>query len=610
MANTKKICFIALLFLLLLFGNSNFAQARNINEITDWYIDNFESNIAVNKDSSLLITENITADCGNLPDKHGIFRVLPTVIKTDKGVFKTPVELVSITDFNGKPHNYQTIKDNGRGTVTWKIGDPDITVQGKNYYRIIYKVKNAIRTANPSFDELYWNLSGNFWDIEIDKFSALVVFPSEITKKNTEIYYYTGYYGSKNTELAVYSWTNSNAISLVSTRTIQTGEGITISVTFPKNIVTPYQMTFFEKYAERLEYLFFLIPLIIFIFCFTAWEKFGKDPKMKNPIPPEFGIPENITPIQMGMVLHNGVWRNNFVTAAIINLAVKKYIKIEEIIEQNFLGFEFKDYKLTKTENYGNTDRLTKTEKKLIENIFKDGSLVQTITINGKEPVVKHGRDNIKISDLKNEFAYSIPSIKKSAFDDVVENGWLVKKSSYLSVYFFAAAALCLFIGVWAPLILAEIFYGYSYKLLFSFALSFLIFIFFGIIMPKRTLKGVDLLFKIKGFELYMKQAENYRQQFYEKENIFDKFLPYAMIFGITGLWIKKVQDTYGKDYFTNYHPSWLVGTSMTSFNIDGFTSKLNSITSSISSSTSSSSGSSGGGGSGGGGGGGGGGGW
>ena len=50
----------------------------------------------------------------------------------------------------------------------------------------------------------------------------------------------------------------------------------------------------------------------------------------------------------------------------------------------------------------------------------------------------------------------------------------------------------------------------------------------FGFFMPKRTQKGVDLLFRIKGLERYMRTAEQYRQKFYEKENIFDKLLPVA----------------------------------------------------------------------------------
>ena len=55
-----------------------FAQTQ-----TDWVIKDFQSTITVNKDSSLLIEEKITADADSLPDKHGIFRVLPTQTKTD-----------------------------------------------------------------------------------------------------------------------------------------------------------------------------------------------------------------------------------------------------------------------------------------------------------------------------------------------------------------------------------------------------------------------------------------------------------------------------------------------------------------------------------------------
>lgn len=48
--------------------------------ITNWCIEDFKSEIVVNKDSSLLITEKISADADDLPNEHGIFRVLPTEI--------------------------------------------------------------------------------------------------------------------------------------------------------------------------------------------------------------------------------------------------------------------------------------------------------------------------------------------------------------------------------------------------------------------------------------------------------------------------------------------------------------------------------------------------
>jgi len=559
------------------------AYARNPDEIIDWYIKNFETDITVNKDSSLLITENITADCGDLPNKHGIFRVLPTEVRTDSGIYKNPIELISITDSNNKPYHYQTIKDYSKKTITWKIGDPDVTVQGANYYKIVYKVENAIRFGNKDFDELYWNLLGNFWDIDTDNFLAKIFFPSEINSQNTKIYYYTGSLGSQDTNLATYSWDSNNVLSFVSTSGFVRNQGLTVSITFPKNIFTPYVPTFIEKYGDYFWYLTFLIPLLVFLFAFSKWRKYGKDPKMKKPIPPEFGIPDDITPFQMGIVLSHGVWKNNFITAMIVDLAVKKIIAIKEI-DKKVLFFKYKDYELEKSENYNEIHNLTKTEKYLLGALFTS-------------------KDSVKISDLRAQmFCQSIPEIKRLAESDAVTNGWIGTKSNTYLIVFITLGTFIICFSFWGL--------AFSVKLFLSILISGLILIFFGIFMPKRTQQGVDLLFKIKGFELYMRQAENYRQQFYEKENIFDKFLPYAIIFGIAELWAKKMQLIYGEDYFKNYHPVWLIGSTSANFDLNSFTSQLNSITTSISQNVSSSSGSGGSGGSGGGGGGGGGGGW
>lgn len=560
-----------------------FVFARNPEDITDWYIKDFQTEITVNKDSSLNITENIIADCGNLPDKHGIFRVLPLKINTDKGSYNTPIELISITDFNGRPYNFKIINNILNHTITWKIGSPNATVSGVNYYKIVYKVENAIRFQNPNFDELYWNLLGNFWDIETDNFSAKIYFPQEINNSNTQIDYYTGVLGSKSKDLATYFWDN-NVLNFISkpNYTFMPGEGVTVSASFPKNIFTPYVPTFIEKYINIFGYFSFLIPILIFVFAFLKWKKYGKDPKMKKPIPPEFGIPEDITPIQMGMVLSHGIWKDKFITSAIISFAVRKIIIIEQT-EKKILFFNNKDVVLRKVQENYDLSKVTDTEKILLEGLFDED-------------------DGVALSSLRYKFNKELLAIKKSALDDSVSNGWLAPKSNAYMWGFIIAGITLVFLSIFSIIL--------SSLLVLNLFISAIILILFGIFMPKRTQAGVDLLFKIKGFELYMKQAEDYRQQFYEKESIFDKFLPYAIVFGIAELWAKKMQLIYGEDYFTNYHPVWMAGSVSVNFDVSSFTSQLNSITSSISSSTSSSSGAGGSGGSGGGGGGGGGGGW
>ena len=339
--------------------------AREPGEITDWYIKDFQSTIIVNKDSSLLVEEKITADCGNLPDKHGIFRILPLQIQAGEKKIKTPIELIGITDFEGNRLPYSTIKDRLNNIVTWKIGDPDKTVTGENYYRITYVVKNAIRFENSGFDEFYWNLVGNFWDIDIDKFSVDINFPEEVSQDNTQIDYYTGLFGSTGKEGASYQWKSANILGFLSEQGLKAREGITVSITFPKNIFTPYQPGFFELYGN---YLWFFIPVISFIFCFYLWFKHGKDPKINKAITPEFEIPENLTPLEMGPLIKNGDIIDSFISAAIVDLAVKKYIIIEQIDRAWYSGG--KDFKLTKIRPEEEFLALNFPERVLVEKIF------------------------------------------------------------------------------------------------------------------------------------------------------------------------------------------------------------------------------------------------
>ena len=69
------------------------------------------------------------------------------------------------------------------------------------------------------------------------------------------------------------------------------------------------------------------------------------------------------------------------------------------------------------------------------------------------------------------------------------------------------------------------------------------------------------------------------------------------------------MKEIYGEDYFAAHAPIWYVG-SVAAFDVDSFSSTIDSLSSSIAANTSAPSGSGGGGGAGGGGGGGGGGGW
>jgi uncharacterized membrane protein YgcG len=551
--------------------------ARDPRTIADWYIKDFRSTIMVQNDSSLLIEERIIADCGNLPNKHGIFRILPTEIKTEKETIKTPVSLVSITDFEGNALHYAQSTNNFDHTVTWKIGDPDITVAGLNYYKITYLVKNAVRPQNAEFDEFYWNLSGNFWNIPIDSFSADLIFPDGVNKGNSQVYLYSGSLGEKGSGLASYEWVNNNTLRISSNQALAPGQGITVSVAFPKGIIAPYRPGFFEKYGD---YLWFLLPLAIFIASFRIWNKYGKDPRVDKTVIPEFEIPENLTPMEMGLLAKNGSFDDRMITATIVDQAVKKNLTIEEV---------------AKTGIFGKTDfRLKKSSSSFAPPAGPEVLIVEKIFGSKSE---------VLLSDLKQEFYKDLPAIKKAAIDNLKQKGLIFKSGLALKVVFLVLGFL--FVGLAVVGMMAQ-----GLWLAAAMAVSGIILLAFGLVMPKRTPKGAELNWRIKGFKLYMETAEKYRAQFYEKENIFEKFLPYAIVFGMTKLWIKKMEQIYGKEYFATYHPAWYSGAAIGDFNADSFASQIGNLSAGIISNIGTSSGAHGAGGAGGGGGGGGGGGW
>lgn len=635
----KKSFLFSILALMLLLPN--FSLARDVSKITDWYIQYFHSDIIVNTDSSLLITEEIIADCANLPDKHGIFRVLPISINTPEGKILTPIELVSITDFAGKSLKYSTTKQNN--TITWKIGDPDINVRGENEYKIVYKVKNAIRFQE-NFEELWWNLNGNFWELEIDNYTADIHFPVGINQANTQIDHYTGLHGSKGKDLSFWKW-QGDVLQVYSTAVLKKAEGISLSVLMPKNIFTPYQITFLDKYSTWLNLIH---PLLTFIFCFLFWKKYGRDPKLKRTVIAEYEAPDNLTPMQMSGLSGLGFLKHEAITGSIIKLACDGVLKIEDV-STKALGFTKKDYKFIIVDE-NKAAALRGEEKLLFDAIFlgpkdevvmkenagkifsQNKNLDKTIIFGlfsmllGKKnqhisklnqfvggvwtDFTEKKSENL-LSDVQKIFYTKLAEIKQTTREFLEFNSYL-EHNRYTTRYFLYGLASV----VLSMIIFSAVFFIFStagtqlsFLMIFSFVLSFVIFFVFVTFMNKRTMKGAEVDWRIKGFKLFISTAEKYRAQFYEKENMFEKILPYAIYFGLTDKWVKAMKDIYGTEKFNSMAPVWFIGHGV-NFDIDNFSSALNSMTSAISHSTSSSTGAGGGGFSGGGGGGGGGGGW
>src|SRR5690606_42077384 len=88
----------------------------------------------------------------------------------------------------------------------------------------------------------------------------------------------------------------------------------------------------------------------------------------------------------------------------------------------------------------------------------------------------------------------------------------------------------------------------------------------FGLVMPARTKRGARVLEEILGFEEFLRRVEKDRfDRVIRTPEMFEKYLPYAMAFGVESNWARAFADIYREP------PDWYHGTSMHGFHAPVF---------------------------------------
>jgi uncharacterized protein (TIGR04222 family) len=103
----------------------------------------------------------------------------------------------------------------------------------------------------------------------------------------------------------------------------------------------------------------------------------------------------------------------------------------------------------------------------------------------------------------------------------------------------------------------------------------------------QRTAEGRAMCDQVEGFRNYLATAEADQLKFEEGEDIFSKYLPWAIIFGLADRWAKICADLVAMGRLPNQTPYWYIGTyQMTAFNTAFLTSSLTSAAAPVASSS------------------------
>jgi len=538
------------LFLLLCIGIFVFipftAQAQ------DFTINDFTANILVNPDSSFTVKETLTVEFDH--SRHGIYREIPYIYTDSLGRnIKTPTKVLSVMDGAGNKRKAKVTKSGN--IIHIRIGDPDSYVSGVQKYEIFYKVENAILFLKDR-DELYWNVTGNNWKAEIKQAQGGVSLAGEKTKE-FQASCYTGRIGSS--EKACTFSNADNYIEFKTGRSLSAGEGFTIAYGWDKGLVSPPSS--FKKFlwSVNLEQNWvFMLPVLSLIIMLLLWRRLGRDPRDRESVTVMYGPPQfNNTPLcpaEVGALVDETLDSRD-ITATIVGLAVKGYLKIEETKEEGII-FDSKDYYLAKVKEAD--DSLPLFEREIMSCIF--GALP------GK-----------MVSELKNHFYVYIDPLKKTVYSELtVKKYFTVSPDKVRQLYAAAGFVTALAATVLIGLLFSDSIGGL--RTFLSGILCGLPIFGFAKYMPAKTRAGANAYMDILGFEEFLSRAEKDQLLRMKDENLFSKFFPYALALNVADNWAKAFEGIYQQQ------PEWYVSsTGGRMFSPAGFNRSINSAMSSLS---------------------------
>jgi uncharacterized membrane protein len=565
-------------------------------DVNDFTISDFAADYYLsNKDpqGEMRVVERINV---NFTDQnHGILRALP---ESYDGHSLRLHDIKTSSD-SGAPSQFSTYGSNGNKVL--KIGDANRTVTGLQEYTVEYTVDNVIKFYNGA-PQLYWNINGIGWNQDFDHVGATIHVPPGLHLSSVagqQLDCYAGSLGQRGSDCSIAMV--GDTIKADTTKALGPAMNLSVVAGFSVGYFKPAGLSDIVADYWKPVVLSLLLPLLTLVYCWRRWSKLGRDSnysRRQYTTVPEYTAPDDLNPVEVAAIAQYKVERRD-ISALIIDLAVKGYIRIVEIDKKQLLK-KTTEYKLQLLKI--DFAELQEDEKALIMALFTD-------PVIGQERVINGGGDNSLFK--------SSESIRERTVDRLTAAGYFpVNPKSVLVPSIIANVCI---VGVTAVLA-----YTVSVLVIIGGAVALIISVIFMRIMPARTQKGADAQGRIEGLKLYLQTAEADRIKMLQGPNaayaanhneptrsvdLFEKLLPYAMVLGVEKEWAKQFEGLYTQppDWYAGNYTAFSTGYLVGSLN-SGFAGAVNS--SFAAPSGSSSSGFGGGGFSGGGGGGGGGGGW
>lgn len=565
--------FLAILSVILAPFSASAASTQN------FYFEDFTADYYLSRDedgtSRMRVEEQLTAIFPDTDQNHGITRVIPFTNSNGKNITMSSTSRLNIEVLrNGEREPIAEITSED-GYFEVKIGSAHEYVHGRQVYTLKYEFENLIldqTEAGESWQELYWDINGNDWSQRFNQVTARIHLDSDIAKSFTgDTVCYVGRYGKTGKDRCKVS-KDGKLVTFTASKVLS-GETLTIAMKFDADT--------FVFHAPKTSYLLIIILsgflalgiiLIVMMIIASHCVKAKRDYYRGLFVKPEYTAPRGFTVAEMAENHIGKALKGNPKVATLLELAVTHKI---ELVKTETTG-AFGRKKTAWQVRVKTTKGLSSEQTKVLQILSGSDKSIDT----GQEIDIKSRTATSTLQKLAQEFTTKTQdSLREKdlyvAKDAKPKGPCTTTVVTVLSIVWFFLTFVAFIASLTIP---EESYVPYAGAYWAPFVILPVGVIVFIIVLigavkagkfEEHTEKGLDYARYLDGLKLYISMAEADRLKFLQSVKgadtshegvvkLYEKLLPYAVLFGLEKSWLNELSRYYEFDDVTA--PTWYVG--------------------------------------------------
>jgi len=608
--------------------------------------------LALRSDGSMHVTETVTYDFGDSSGKHGIFRYLPLRRRFDADRDRIyPITAIDVSSPSGAPSQWERTADD---PVTLRIGAENLTVRGVQVYVLSYDLAGVVDVP-ASGPELNWNAVGDGWEVPIDRAVVTVGGPAGAVAK------VACFQGARGSTQPCSATTAGAGATFMASRPLDARQGLTVVAGFPATAFAGARPVLVERWSVAKAFavtpvsgaLGGVVLLALAGGAGLVAGRKGRDRRYlgvvpglaplpgavvrtarvgrRAPVAVQFTPPSQLRVGELGTLVDERADVVD-VTATIIDLAVRGYLRIEEVglddppepddddddegaedegdedegdedegdedegdeddgwSAEDLAAFaELRaDAERTEAENAATAERKAARQaarrtrrrtlwRRLTGRPVDDPARLPVpgpVAVPARAPAVVEptsrtsggdlpgdwrlvradrgtadlrayeqtlydaifaSRRTVTLTRLRSTFSGDLSTAQTQLYQEVVARGWFTADPRSVRRRWYALGATVFWLGIAATVLLAI----FTHLALVGVALTAAgaVILLLAPRMPARTAEGTALLAQTLGFRLYLETAEADQIRMEEGMDVFSRYLPYAIVFGVAERW-------------------------------------------------------------------------